>query len=337
MKYAISCGAASAVFCAAAIAKVFCDLTLELPRLHNGALLAALLGGAFAAPIVRAMTSAARSPSFRVSCALLAPLAALEASRSIRTLAHAASFLAFDRVPIALLTLPICLVLLRVLLLEGDAIGASARVWLKVFPLFMVLILALQLPHLEPDWLFPVLGNGWAAVLTGAVRVAATLCLLGALWLCAGVEKMPSKPHILVLAAASVAAGLTALQLMMTPTTVSGELTRVYLLDALLTNGRAPIILQLPMVIVWFIGMLNLLTAEAFLAASLLGQCFPRLDRRPAALIALVFVIILSVIRVPGLDDPARLGQIELAVAALTAVAAGLRHWGGRHTCAQKG
>ena len=91
----------------------------------------------------------------------------------------------------------------------------------------------------------------------------------------------------------AVATLLIVLRLMMTPTQLQrdGWSNR---LDALLTNGRAPLYLQLPMIALWYAGMLHLLACEGFACAALLQGLFPRLGGMACAVVAVAAVALLS-------------------------------------------
>jgi hypothetical protein len=80
-----------------------------------------------------------------------------------------------------------------------------------------------------------------------------------------------------VAAACLVAALLLVLRLMMAPAGKYG-LPWLSRLDALLTNGRAPLYLQLPMIMAFFVSLFHLLTCECFAASALLQRLIPALN-----------------------------------------------------------
>ena len=332
MKLRLSASGAASAFSAAAVARTFCALTLDEPLLPGGRWLAALLGGVLAAPVVLGI---ARAKGRGLAGAILMPLGALEAAQAARTLAHGASFLAFDRVPTALLMLPLFLAALRCLWPGGTALGAASRVWLKLLPLFLVPILALQLPHLEPDWLFPLLGSGPRSILGGAIRAAGGFAMLSGLWLVAEDGDGPPHPLRCLAFSALLAAALLAAQEMMAPVMISADSSRVFLLDALLTNGRAPLILQLPMVIVWFIAMLNLLAVQCFLSAALASRLAARANPRIVGIAVVAVVAALALAGLPGWRRAALLGRMELAAAGLCAAIFYAKS-GGERPCARE-
>ena len=284
MRPRISPAAAKAAAFAAAVTRVFCALTLEDASLHNGAWLCALLGGALAAPTLCALAHLRRGmASWRVSGMILLPGSLLSAASALGMLGHSASFLALDRLHTALLLLPLVPLVLRGLWLNGDAVGASARVWLKAFPWMLLLLLAVQFRYFRLDWLFPLLGNGGSCIIRGALRAAAgfTGCLS---LLFFAEEAIDARETLRIhLAAVISVAALLAIHLMLMPASAA-PLTRIERLDGLLTNGRVPVSLQLPMAITWFIPLIVLANVETLRCALILSHC-ARLNG-PAAIIA---------------------------------------------------
>jgi len=71
----------------------------------------------------------------------------------------------------------------------------------------------------------------------------------------------------------------------MAPACITGDIW-LFRLDTLLTNGRAPLYLQLPMIVLWFSSMLHLLVGESLVVALLLQRAFPTLDGRLCSILA---------------------------------------------------
>ena len=80
---------------------------------------------------------------------------------------------------------------------------------------------------------------------------------------------------------------------MMTPTQLSGDnwLNR---LDSLLCNGFAPLYLQLPMIVLWFAGLMHLIVCEIFSSAALVQRLLPSVNGRLCAAILTGIALILS-------------------------------------------
>jgi len=74
---------------------------------------------------------------------------------------------------------------------------------------------------------------------------------------------------------------------MMAPTGLA-DMPWAYRLDALLTNGRAPLYLQLPMILAFFIAALQLLACECFAASALLQRLFAGIDGRACGAVVIL-------------------------------------------------
>ena len=277
MKQTLSPSAAMAGAGAAVLARLYYGLTVESPGSPGGAWLSALLGMGLALPAVHWARPLGRQGGALIP--LLLALTAVDAASVMEGTAFSESFLAFSHVAVPVLMLPLALAALRVTLLGGNAIGSAARVWMRALSVLMAVVVACQWPWYRPAWLMPLLGDGPAAVLRRGVQSAGWISMLamGTMSLC---EKPPRAGRVTVCLAlsAGVAAVLIALRLMMAPQLAGAVLSRSARVDALLTNGRAPLNLQLPMIVIWFMAMLHLLCFEGFLTAALLNRCFPRLN-----------------------------------------------------------
>ena len=125
-----------------------------------------------------------------------------------------------------------------------------------------------------------MLGRGAGGILRWGLRAAGWLALLAGAALAACDDEASFARVAQSLAfAALAAAGLIALRLMMAPDLGAAEWDRRVRLDSLLTNGRAPLYLQLPMIAMWFTGMLHLLAFEGCLGQALLVRAAPRWKR----------------------------------------------------------
>ena len=335
MKLSVSAASAHAAMCAAVAAQLFLTLMLDFPATRNGAWLSALLAGLAAMPVALMLIHRENRPVRRVfkpSTATFMAAALLDAAETMRCVTRSAGFLALDEMQPVWLLLPVALAMYWCVGKNGDALGYAASVWLKIFPLLLVLVVAMQLRHLRPDWLFPLFGSGGRALAGGALHAAggaATLC--GALLLQENTGK-PGKVLGALAISAAVAAVLIALQLAMLPTSRDASaLSWIDRLDGLITNGRAPLYLQLPMMILWFAALFHLLAWNCFLSAALMQRLLPGMNGRACVLIVVLAASLLSG-QVDSLGPLFRLRWIVLAAAA----AAGLlfsRVGGGRGIC----
>ena len=293
MKLTISPKSACFAALAAVAARVFLGLMVDAPTTRNGAWLAAILGGLLAAPWVYCIGRC--KPCRELLAVPLALLTALDAASMFAALARSAGYLALDRSPAVVLLLPTGIALAWCVLRNGDAIGYGAMIWARLATALLLIVVLLQWRYYRPLWLRPVLGEGWISILEGGTRTA------GWITAAASVLVLPDGPDrrvslIVPLGGTAVAASLIALQLMMTPANLNGGgwLNR---LDTLVCNGRAPLYLQLPMIVFWFAGLCHLLACELFASAALAQRVFKRTDGRP-----IVLVVVGTAIALVGTD-----------------------------------
>ena len=298
----ISSRAAESAACAAVAASTFCGLTVDSTALHNGAWISAIIGILPALLIASSYQKlrTVNGKTGRAAAALLNLILlgfnGIGTAEILTDITRSAGYMALDRVPEAALLIPAGLALAWCLSRNGNAVGYSAGVWLRVFPALLLLVAVLQIPYYHPAWLRPVLGSGWQGVLKGSLlpagRTAALSCIF--LFVDEG-ENDGGSPFRAVLLGTGIAALMILLRLMMTPTPRPGtENTWLLRLDSLLANGRAPLYLQLPMIVIWYAGLLHLLCCSGFNAAALLQRFAPKLDGRICVGIVVVAIAALS-------------------------------------------
>ena len=320
MKRRLSPAALSAGIPAAAVARLFYGLMVEAKDLHNGAWLSVLLGAILAMPVILLAgrcLNGGRAGALKL--ALLA-LLSMDAAAVMEGMAYSESFIAFDHVPVVVLMLPLALALGRSLAVGGDAVGAAARIWMWAFLPLLLMVIAMQLPYYRPGWLCPVLGYGVGGVLLWSLRAAGWLAMISAAGMAVSDGEMTFvRVRRGLMLSAVAAALLIVLRLMMTPSMEPAAMTRGLRIDTLLTNGRAPLYLQLPMIVMWFVGLLHLLCFEGCLALTLLRDIAPSWHSRVRGGLVLLAVIA-GALFLPGFQ----MGAWGMALVALTSVA-GLR------------
>lgn len=276
MKETLSRSAAAALAGAAILTRLFFGLMVEAPEGLAGAWLSAAIAPAIALPALWLMARAWRKSGALIPALMV--LTILDAASTMACAAYSESCLAFSHVSAAALMLPLALATIYCAAQGGDALGASARVWLWALTPLLIVTALCQATRFRPAWLLPLLGEGPAGILRAGVRGAGWIAMLAGatMLLC---EEAPGAGRVSAVAAvASLAsAGLMVLRLMMTPSPGVQSLPRSVLVDSLLTNGRAPLDLQLPMIVIWFASMLLLLCFECFAGAALLKRCLPAL------------------------------------------------------------
>ena len=288
MENRLSRSSASASAGAAIISRLFYGLMVDAPEVHNGAWLSAALGLVLALPSLWLMYRAAKRGRRSLLPLALMLSAILDAGGMLEATAFSESCIAFNHIPMPMLLLPLLLAAGRCLWLGGDALGASARIWMRVFVPLLLLVILYQRPYYRPAWLFPVLGFGMGGILRGGLRAAGWIATIGgaAMLLCG--EARFSKVCRVFTLAVIVAALLMLLRLMMAPAMDAAGMSRSVQLDALLTNGRAPMYLQLPMIVIYFVGMLHLLCFEIWAASVLLKNSLPQIGGIPAGILTLL-------------------------------------------------
>ena len=291
MRLSIACRPAYMAALVAVAARVFLGLTVDAPVPHNGAWLSALIGGLLAVPWVFCVSRF--KPHGKALHALLATLCLLDAASVLSAVTRSAGYLALDRSPVLALLLPTGIAALWCVWRNGDAIGYGAMLWARIAPALLLIVALLQWRYYRPAWLSPAFGSGWTAILGGGVRSAGWIVSASAVLLLPDKDDRPNASAMVVPVAAAISAILIVLQRMMAPVSLSpgGWLDR---LDALLCNGRAPLYLQLPMIVFWFAGLMHLLLCELFTAAALVQRVVSGLDGRLCAAVTVTAALALS-------------------------------------------
>lgn len=281
------------------------DLALDCENAGNGAWLSALLGGLLALPAL-VMYRDILASSLRDRRAALAPIllllcALIDGAGVLSGIARSAAYLSPRPVSEALMLLPVALAVIWCVSRRGDAPGDSAALWTRAIPLLLIVIVSLQLRCLNPRWLNPAFSEGFAAIQECALRAAGDIAALSGLWLLTDPQQdgPQSRRDILVAPMAGVAAALPLLILhcMMTPPVVNGGASWLNRLDALLTNGRAPLYLQLPMIAVWLMSLAHLAACEGLLATGVLRRLMPHWSHALCAALAVLMQLALAVNR----------------------------------------
>lgn len=322
-----------------ATARIFLGLALDGGAVHNGAWIAALLGALPAIPYLLCLDAVQSNGRLATPLRLmLLSATALDAAHVLSISVHAAGCLTLDYVPTQYLALPLALAILWCLWRNGDAVGYAALLWVRVFPALLLLVVALQMRHYNARWLIPLLGNGARDIISGGVRASGWFIPATAIYFAA--ERSAGSPGKRPLIAwlcwvPVVAALLLLLRLMMAPTGLN-VLTWEARLDALLTNGRAPLYLQLPMIVAFFISIFHLLACECFAASALLQRLMSALDGRLCAAVVMVACTGLSMSGLTGAAVDFTAPWLYVAAAVPVALSALLQkpQKGGERPCA---
>ena len=109
---------------------------------------------------------------------------------------------------------------------------------------------------------------------------------------------------------AVVSAGLILLRNLMTPPLVSGDLTSRYAqFDLLLSNGRAPLTLQFPMIVLWLVSLLMLLLFDVLSVALTLQRALPGLNGKVCVFAAPLSCMALALFGVGARTDAMALAR----------------------------
>ena len=336
MKLTISGKPAAHAACAAMAARVFCDLMVDARALHSPAWISALLGALLSLPAIfgyRRLNGGKGGVTVRLLEFALTGSNLLGVTVVLSDLARSAGYLTLDRTsPLALL-IPAALALIWCAE-RGEAMGYSATIWLRVFPALMLIVILLQLPRYRPAWLLPILGEGWAEIIKGALRTAGIYSAIAGISLATDDKGKGSGLAMACLAGAAIAAALIALRMMMTPVIrPGGRNSWLIRLDSLLTNGRAPLYLQMPMIAIWYAGLLHAMACQGFTAAALLQRVFPALDGRLCGVFVGGAAMVLAL---SGVMQQSDMDVVLTCQAAVLTLLAGFAAWrGGDAKCAK--
>lgn len=297
MRFELSRSAAAASLLAALTTQLFYGLALDAPEAANAAWMAAPMGLLLALPTLWLMDRLGVAQS-RAFAALLFAGVALDAAGSIEWTAFSESCLAFDHISPVLLMIPLLLTVARCAWLGADAVGGAARFLAMLFALLMLMVVLYQIPYYRVAWLTPWLGAGIGGVLRSAMRAAGWNVLLCGAAMTACSKSMGMKdllPGLML--STGVAMLLIILQQMMAPVPVTGDVSRRIRIDTFLTNGRAPLYLQLPMIVAWFSGMLHLTAFESVAACCLFHRSLPKVRASVCVAAGLGIVFATSLLR----------------------------------------
>ena len=289
MKYVPGRSAALPLMFIAIVMRLLCEMALIDPAAQNAAwicpLAALILYLPFAFGLKRAGALGSDSAWGNLERGLPHLLAALiplifaillllDASAMLRIAADTASFSIGDKAAITL-ELPLMLLLGLMVLLGPDAAGHNARISLYIFGALLLLLALAQLSVYRFGWIFPILGSGLPDILTGSLRCAGSMALLSLLWLFAVPDRARFTPLLWGSAAGLFAAVLLLVLHMLSPSFVGTQLLLPARLEILLNNGRVPISLQLVYLVLWYGGLLHLISMEAIAAACIAKRLFP--------------------------------------------------------------
>lgn len=305
MKLQISESAAGALAVLAVVARIVGGVLIDMPDLLNAGWLSILIGALLALPLmlaiscIRTLQHNRPAPIPPALCIVFFLIAIWDAAYVASMIADSAGYLALNSTASIYLLIPQFVLCLGCLLLNGDALGASAVIWNKFLPALLLIVILLQSRSYEPRWLTPLFGPGLTSLLSGSVRIAGWFCLPAALFLIARPDVEGSPGHLsplktLVLCAAF--STLIALAFsMMTPLLPNQNLhSRTFRFDALLANGRSGRALQLPTIALWYPSQFYALLFDVFTSAVMLQKMLPKWPHSACIWLSLVCTALLA-------------------------------------------
>lgn len=309
-KLTITCNSALNLILVCAITRVYFGIIIDAPEMMNAGWISVLLGCGLALPVYlcigrmnqdsdSSLLAGVRSAGLRRTLAVaLAFNSLMDGGISARCVSNSASYVAFNHAIRFFLLVPLFLSALWAIACNGDAIGGAARLWKLTTPGLMFIVVVIQWPQYRWTWLAPILGPGPGAILDGAVDVAGWISgFSGLLMLCQRpVSRCENKKILfLPLIIGAAAAGLVIIQRMMAPILLTANhRSRMFQLDFMLSNGRVPLILQLVLIIIWFVSLFNLMAFHCFTTAICIQQIFPKMKRMYCGGLSILLMAALS-------------------------------------------
>lgn len=313
MKYFSGRSASAALMAAAVSMRMFWGLTVEETAALNAAWMCPLLGFVIALPLLFAIHQASKtgqlSPWQNLSgdlpSALQKPFAALwallllyDAAAVLRMTAASSNIIALGDVTVHLLIVPLGITVAILILLGPAAAGNSARIALRILPLFLLILLIVQLNSYRIAWLTPLLGAGVRGIASGGVYCAGCLALMSLIWLPAFPDRNRKGIYRYMLFSCIGVSVLLLCFQMSFPVMPEEEFTRAARMELILSNGRMSLSPQFILNVLWYGGMLYLLAANALGAAVYLRIL---LNRLPLWLLAVSEALAISIV---GIFNP---------------------------------
>ena len=315
MKTTIGKSHAAPMIVVALSTRMFWGLSLDISCAVNAAWMCPILGFLlylpFAFAVSRADALGNASPIdnlkphvprglFAAISALFALLLMWDGAAAVRLAASSSNAIALSDIPVPVLALPLSIVAGTVVLLGAQAEGNSARIWLKLVPLLLIIIFLVQFKSYNIGWLTPILGDGPSGIIDGCIYCAGAMALLSLPWLIS----VPDRNDRGVLRYVAFAALATSVMLvseqMLCPVQLKSALTRSARMELVLSNGRLMLSPQLVVNVLWYGSLLHLISAQASVAAIYLKRIFPGASKWMLAVIVAIVLLIL-----PGWDPVA--------------------------------
>lgn len=299
--------AAGVMVMLSAAARLFWGLAADHPEVPNAAWLCPIVGLLIYLPFALAircaeglggdspwgnLANAAAAPLIHGAEAIFVLLLLYDCALCMRLTANTANLLALGDRSLILLLLPLAALAATAVLLGAESVGSCARLWLRILPLLLLIVFLVQAKVYVPSWLTPIFGDGASSILGGGFYCAGCLALMSLPWMVA-VPDRNKKPLLVYIGIAVLLASLLLLaRQMLCPPLEGVELSRTGRVKLILSNGRAALSLQMPLAVLWFAALMQIIGTQAATAACLMRRLLPRAPRWSFALAEGLLVVI---------------------------------------------
>ena len=307
MTYLPGRSAAGPLVAAAIGMRMFWGMAVDFPFAMNASWICPLLGMLIYLPFAFAIHQAGkigpgsvwRNLTEELSAGIrsllggfLALLLFYDASVAVRLMASSANLVALNNVTVHILIFPLSLVIAAVILLGGDASGGCVRIWIRILPLLMIIVFFVQAKGYRIGWLTPLLGGGPNNIIRGSIYCAGCLSLASLSWIIAVPDRNKHGIFLYTTIPSIVVALLMLAQHMSFPALINIPFTRAARIELILSNGRMSLSPQLVLDVLWFGGLLQLISAEVVTAAAYLHSA---LNKLPKWLIAVSASLLITI------------------------------------------
>lgn len=346
------------------VTRITCAVLIDGWALLNAGWICVLAGGLLIAPMAlmmwfmqkdnpqaspqALMDGALGAMARRVLCLALCATSLYELSVGSRFATLSVAFSAFDQAADWLLITITIAAALVCTLTGGDGVTGGAQMFRWVTYFLLGGIWLTQIVHANYHWLFPIFGPGWPELLRGSLSVAGINTSILAAWLCmseetgqsreGGRKYRPTGPgymlrSVLILTAMGMALAL--ISSLSGPSTPGAATERDFALERLVANGRLSTVVQFPMMFIWFITQIIMVTFNLFTATAMLAQAVPKLPGWVCALLCAGAGVAMALSPVASRDtiDLVNTWRYAILMAAMLAfaVAHGIKQRGRKH------
>lgn len=325
MTYLPGRSAAGALVAIAVGMRMFWGLAVDYPFALNASWMCPLLGILIYLPMGFAVCQTAQMGSesawknltrhlpaaiTRLIGILLAALLIYDAAVVVRLTASSANLVALNNITVHILIFPLSLLIVAVVLLGGDAAGNCARIWIKILPLFILIVFLVQVKSYRLGWLTPLLGDGLYSIIGGSIYCAGCMALASLSWIIAVPDRNTHSILFYTIPPACVVSILMLALHMSFPAMINIPFTRAARIELILSNGRMSLSPQLVLDILWFGCLLQLISSEVITAATYLRQAVKKLPLWLLAIAVSLTITLCALFNPKWLRDSA--GQTQL-------------------------